>query len=146
MMQRMRERRHGFTIIELLIVIAIIAILAAVAIPALLRAQESGKESAALQVLKSLRNAQETFKVRSTDKKYGDLAKLKAANYSPVGEGEPEKASGYTFATEGTPDEDTYTIIAKPPEGKKMLSFTLTADGEIEQNMEGESASPEPGG
>ncbi|NLC56635.1 MAG: prepilin-type N-terminal cleavage/methylation domain-containing protein, partial [Armatimonadetes bacterium] len=130
-----RERRHGFTIIELLIVIAIIAILAAVAIPALLRAQESGKESAALQVLKSLRNAEETFKVRSPAKKYGTLAELKAANYITVDEDGVEKASGYTFAMEVPPDEDTYTITAIPPAGKKMLSFTLTADGEIKQNM-----------
>lgn len=131
MMRMIRERKRGFTIIELLIVIAIIAILAAVAIPALLRAQKSGKESAALQVLKSLRNAEETFKTRSTanPKTYGDLDALKADGSSPVGEGEVEPTSGYTFASSGV-GVDTYTIIATPPK-TDMITYTLTETGTI---------------
>jgi len=132
MMRMIRERKRGFTIIELLIVIAIIAILAAVAIPALLRAQKSGKESAALQVLKSLRNAEETYKTRSTasPKTYAaDLTALKDDGSSPVGEGEVESASGYTFKSEGC-DVDVYTIIAEPPK-TDMITYTLADTGEI---------------
>lgn len=131
-MMYVRERkRGGFTIIELLIVIAIIAILAAVAIPALLRAQKSGKESAALQVLKSLHNAEQTFKVRSTanPKTFGTLDELKADGSSPVGEDEVEPASGYTFASEGV-TTDTYTIIATPPK-TDMITYTLNETGAV---------------
>lgn len=131
MMRMIQERKRGFTIIELLIVIAIIAILAAVAIPALLRAQKSGKESAALQVLKSLRNAEETYKTRSTasPKTYGDLDALQSDGSSPVGEGDVEPSSGYTFASEGV-DVDTYTIIATPPK-TDMMTYTLDETGTV---------------
>lgn len=129
MMRTFRERRYGFTIIELLIVIAIIAILAAVAIPALLRAQKSGKESAALQVLKSLRNGEESYKVKN--KKYGNLSALKADGSSPVGDGEVEAASGYTFKalTAGT---DVFTIVAIPPK-TDMVTYTLVETGDVLQ-------------
>jgi prepilin-type N-terminal cleavage/methylation domain-containing protein len=45
--------RHGFTLIELMIVIAIIAIIAAIAIPNLLESRVSAQEAAAATALKS---------------------------------------------------------------------------------------------
>lgn len=132
MLQRIRQRKRGFTIIELLIVIAIIAILAAVAIPALLRAQKSGKESAALQVLKSLRNAEEVHKTRSTDKTYGDLAALKADGSSPLNDAGVDVNSGYSFTCDVSDPTEGYTIVAIPPKDD-MLTYTLVDTGEITQ-------------
>ncbi|MBI3947340.1 MAG: prepilin-type N-terminal cleavage/methylation domain-containing protein [Armatimonadetes bacterium] len=127
-MRTIRERKRGFTIIELLIVIAIIAILAAVAIPALLRAQKSGKESAATQVLKSLRTAEESYKVKN--KAYAKLDALVTDGSSPVGEGKVESASGFTFTSDaGT---DAFTIVAIPPK-TDMSTYTLVESGEILQ-------------
>lgn len=54
-------RNKGFTLIELMIVVAIIAIIAAIAIPNLLRSRIQSNESAAIGNLKTLVGAQTAF-------------------------------------------------------------------------------------
>jgi len=131
MMQRVRDRKRGFTIIELLIVIAIIAILAAVAIPALLKAQKSGKESAATQVLKSLRSAEEVYKTKKTS--YGNLNDLSASNSSPVQENATDVNSGYVFKTL-TNTSQVFTITATPT-AADMTTYTMGEGGQLLQSQ-----------
>jgi prepilin-type N-terminal cleavage/methylation domain-containing protein len=57
----MKRRKKGFTLIELMIVIAIIAILAAVLVPNFMRAREASRLTACKSNLKSLSTAMETY-------------------------------------------------------------------------------------
>jgi len=57
----MRERERAFTLIELLIVVAILGVLAAIAIPNFLNAQIRAKVSRALADLRSIRTAVDMY-------------------------------------------------------------------------------------
>ena len=61
------KSKKGFTLIELMIVIAIIAIIAAIAIPGLLAAQRSSNERNASASLKTLTSAQADFRSNDRD-------------------------------------------------------------------------------
>ena len=61
MMTKLCVNRKGFTLIELMIVVAIIGILAAIAIPQFNNYRRRGQDAAAQSALKNLGLAQETY-------------------------------------------------------------------------------------
>jgi len=120
--------QKGFSLIELLIVVAIILIIAAIAIPNLLRARISANESAAVGALRTLNTAQisynSTYGTAGFAHPLSYLAGTTCASTVPtstnaclidsaLGSG---TKSGYVFTltnTSGTP-ASTYNFIASP--------------------------------
>jgi type IV pilus assembly protein PilA len=57
------EKSRGFSLIELLIVVAIILVIAAIAIPNLLRSQIAARESAAAATVRNINNSEATYSI-----------------------------------------------------------------------------------
>ena len=103
----MRSKHVGFTLIELMIVVAIIAIIAGIAIPGILAARRASNEGAAMANLKSFSTAMTTYNQRQKDQTYPTSTNQFAEYYSHM-----DTKSGYNYYYSS--DSKKYVYCAVP--------------------------------
>ncbi len=138
----MRRTNHGFTLVELMIVVAIIGILAALAIPNFIKFQARAKQSEAKTTLRGLSTAQTNYFAES-DRYANNLSDVnfqvergnRYAYFSALTPTAWQDRSGPTMVAtadyQGV-EVDTYRIAgatARPARAAGAAAFTVTYDG-----------------
>ncbi len=122
-------KRSGFTLVEIMIVVAIIALLAAIAIPNLLRAKITANDANAKATLKTLSTGAEAYS--AVNGSYpGNITSLTGAT-PPYLNNNPCGSAAYGFTVNCSFAAGAYTFSAVPTSvGVSGTStFTMTTGG-----------------
>lgn len=128
-----RRREKGFTLVELLIVIAVLCIIMSMAVPSLLQSRMAANETSAMNSLRIIAKGMETYRVKamggnnSYPADYRLLASMSPSELDTIlATGEK---SGYAFEGGGTASNFTITACPIHYGSSGRRSFFVDASG-----------------
>jgi prepilin-type N-terminal cleavage/methylation domain-containing protein len=147
------KKDQGFSLIELLIVVAIIAIIAAIAVPSMLQARMAANESSAIQGCRTIGSAEvayaavnnQTYTALNTlveggflDDRFGGDAALNGYTYAEgavtgAGGGDAEPPDGFGFIAQPQPSKGRYAYGIGPDQ---VVRYQGVGDGAPEGTAE----------
>ncbi len=143
------SKSEGFSLIELLIVVALIGILAALAVPNLVQSKKAANEASAIASVRNLVTAEITYASTLGGGNFASLAELSSENFADEVLGSGQK-DGYDFSVAAN-ESIGFSVIATPtvPGTTGERSFYGDETGVIRYTIGGtvpDSTSPPLGG
>ncbi len=125
---------QGFSLVELLIVVAIIAIVAAIAIPSLLTSKQAANEAGAIQGCRTVASAEIAF-ASTNSQQYTNITSLVSGNFLDARFSTTGAVNGYTYASgdvlgttlDGAPPT-SFGFIATPGTGLGRFLYSIGPD------------------
>jgi type IV pilus assembly protein PilA len=126
------NKEQGFSLVELLIVVAIIAIIAAIAVPSLLTSKQAANEASGIQGCRTIGSAEIAFAATS-NQQYTDRAGLISGNF--LDSRFTAKVNGYAYAsgtvagtTAGGAVPTSFEFVATPSAGSGRYIYGIAPD------------------
>ncbi len=136
--------KRGFTLVEIMIVVAIIALLAAIAIPNLLRARVTANDASAQATLRTISTAFETYAAANGGNYPTGDAALTGATPPYINRAySGSTVQGYVY-TYATANATNYLVTAIPASGGTTgtRGFAICSGGVLNQTAQGTYTAP----